>query len=74
MDLTLALSTVVFVKTSSSLLRSISFRNIPSSLLQFNMFLLFYVEQSIPKSFKYISFITIYINFSLKFIHLIICL
>ena len=74
MDLTLALSTVVFVKTSCSLLRSISFRNIPSSLLQFNMFLLFYVEQSIPKSFKYISFITIYINFSLKFIHLIICL
>ena len=74
MDLILALRTVVFVKTSSSLLRSISFRNIPSSLLQFNMFLLFYVEQSIPKSFKYISFITIYKDFSLKFIHLIICL
>ena len=72
MDLTLALSTVVFVKTLSSLLRSISFRNIPSSLLQFNMFLLFYAEQSIPKSFKYISFISIYINFSLKFICLII--
>ena len=69
MDLTLALSTVVFVKTSFSLLRSISFRNIPSSLLQFNTFLLFYVEQSIPKSFKNISFITIYLNFSL-----IICL
>ena len=64
MDLTLALSTVVFVKTSSSLLHSISFRNMPSSLLQFNTFLLFYVEQSILKSFKYISFITIYINFS----------
>ena len=73
MDLTLALSTVVFVKTSYSLLRSISFRNIPSSLLQFNTFLLFYVEQSILKSFIYISF-TIYINFSLKSIHLIICL
>ena len=38
------------------------------------MFFLFYVEQSIPKSFKNISFITIYINFNLKFIHLIICL
>ena len=70
----MALSTVVFVKTSSLLLRSISFRNIPFSLLQSNMFLLFYVEQSIPKSFKYISFITIYISSSLKFIHLFICL
>ena len=51
MDLTLALSTVVFVKTSSSLLRSISFKNIPSSLLKFNTFLLFNVEQSIPNNY-----------------------